>query len=279
VACSNDPISENIKIIQELEDEVKSTSNGELAKKLLDEYYRFIITYSNDSINNPVFLFRSAELSYILNDFQGSIRKIKRLIKDYPNHNYETAANLLGNIFREKLQSEDLAQIVFQSLLKNYPNNKDAQSKAEISEVSLDQRISEIQNRIFDLNSGKIDFSNAGEYIEACDLYALLNPSDSLSPLLLYRSSETYRAIRNFNLAIELYDRVMAEYPSFSKNEQILFLKAFTLDNDLDDQEKAKVAYEQFLNKYPTSDFADDAKFLLDNLGKEEDEIIKGLTN
>lgn len=279
-ACSTDPASKSLKIIEKLEEQVKTTSDGELAKQLLNEYDKFISDFPSDSMNNPTFLFRSAELSFILSDFQGAIRKIKRLLIEYPDHqNVTTAANLMGNIFREKLQSEDLAQIVFQSLLNKYPDNKEAKSKVEISEISLEERISAIQTRIFDVNSGKIDFNNAGEYIEACDLYALMNPNDTLAPLLLYRSSETYRAIRNFNMAIELYDRVINSYPEFSKNEQILFLKAFTLDNDLKDFEKAKSAYKEFLQKYPNSDFSDDTKFLLENLGKDEEEVIKGLTN
>lgn len=279
-ACSTDPASKSLKVIGQLEEQVKTTSDGELAKQLLNEYDKFITDFPSDSSNNPIFLFRSAELSFILSDFQGAIRKIKRLLNEYPDHqNYASAANLMGNIFREKLQSEDLAQIVFQSLLKKYPDNKEAKSKVETSEISLEERISAIQTRIFDVNSGKIDFNNAGEYIEACDLYALFNSTDTLAPLLLYRSSETYRAIRNFNMAIELYDRVIKSYPDFSKNEQILFLKAFTLDNDLKDFEKAKSAYEEFLQKYPNSDFSDDTKFLLENLGKDEEEVIKGLTN
>jgi TolA-binding protein len=36
------------------------------------------------------------------------------------------------------------------------------------------------------------------------------------------------------------------------------------------------VAYEAFLKKYPNDDFADDAQFLLKNLGKSPEEIIKG---
>ena len=50
---------------------------------------------------------------------------------------------------------------------------------------------------------------------------------------------------------------------------------AFTLDNDLQRHEEAKELYESFLEKYPDDDFADDTQFLLQNLGKTDEEIIQ----
>ena len=53
-----------------------------------------------------------------------------------------------------------------------------------------------------------------------------------------------------------------------------MFLKAFTYDNDLKKVEEARVLYNEFLKKYPNDEFADDTKFLLENLGKDDEEII-----
>ena len=52
-----------------------------------------------------------------------------------------------------------------------------------------------------------------------------------------------------------------------------MFLKAFTFDNDLKDYENARKYYEEFLAKYPNNEFAESAKFLLDNLGKSDEEL------
>jgi tetratricopeptide (TPR) repeat protein len=278
--CASDPNGISLKSIQDLEEKVKSTSDIEAAKQLLEAYDKYISDFPDDQQNNATFLFRSAELAYILNDFPKSIQSLKYLLSVFPETAYdETATNLLGNIYREKLQSEDLAQIVFQSLLAKFPNNQDARSKVEMESASLEERIQALEKRIFDENTGKIDFNNASQYIDACDLFALLNAKNPLAPQFLYRSSETYRAVRNFKSAIALYDRILNQYPDFNKNEQILFLKAFTLDNDLKDFNEAKIAYEEYLNRFPNSDFSDDAKFLLDNLGKDEEEVIKKLIN
>ena len=52
-------------------------------------------------------------------------------------------------------------------------------------------------------------------------------------------------------------------------------MKAFTYDNEMGEKEKAKALYTEFLEKYPNDDFADDTKFLLENLFKSNEEIIQ----
>jgi len=54
-----------------------------------------------------------------------------------------------------------------------------------------------------------------------------------------------------------------------------MFLKAFTLDSEMQQFDKAKALYEEFIAKHPQDEFADDTKFLLENLGKSDEEIIK----
>jgi TolA-binding protein len=41
--------------------------------------------------------------------------------------------------------------------------------------------------------------------------------------------------------------------------------------------DKAKAVYEEFLRKYPEDEFAGSAQFLLDNLGKSDDELLEAL--
>jgi hypothetical protein len=38
---------------------------------------------------------------------------------------------------------------------------------------------------------------------------------------------------------------------------------------------KAKAIYEQFLQRYPDHDFADDAQISIENLGKSPEELIR----
>lgn len=114
------------------------------------------------------------------------------------------------------------------------------------------------------------------ELQNAFTLYADAFPMDSLSAAYLAKASETARVLRQFDKALELCDKIVKAYPNSKEEANALFMKAFTLDNDLKRLDEAKLAYEAFLKKYPNDDFADDAQFLLNNLGKSPEEIIKG---
>ncbi len=106
--------------------------------------------------------------------------------------------------------------------------------------------------------------------------YAEAFPSDSNSVKFLSKAGETARLLRQFDRAFEIFDKIEKNYPESRESAAAMFMKAFTLDNDLKKFEEAKLAYEAFLKKYPNDDFADDAQFLLNNLGKSPEEIIKG---
>jgi outer membrane protein assembly factor BamD (BamD/ComL family) len=100
-------------------------------------------------------------------------------------------------------------------------------------------------------------------------------PQAEATPELLHEAAKTAGYIRAFPKALDLYQWVYDRYPEHSKAGQSLFMMAFTYENEMKDAEKAKSLYEQFLAEYPGNDFADDAKFLLENLGKSDEEIIK----
>ena len=106
--------------------------------------------------------------------------------------------------------------------------------------------------------------------------YAAAFPTDSISVKYLSKAGETARLLRQFDKAFEIFDKIEKNYPQSKAAASAMFMKAFTLDNDLKKYDEAKLAYEAFLKKFPNDEFADDAQFLLKNLGKSPEEIIKG---
>ena len=106
--------------------------------------------------------------------------------------------------------------------------------------------------------------------------YADAFPEDSLSAGYLSRAGETARALQQFDKVLEISEKIQQNFPNSREAAGAMFMKAFTLDNDLKRFDEAKLAYEAFLKKYPNDEFADDAQFLLNNLGKTPEEIIKG---
>ena len=128
---------------------------------------------------------------------------------------------------------------------------------------------------VYNETTKKIDPQKAMNYVQACENFASANPTDPKSPEILLKAAETARNVNQHDRAIAIYDTVLEKFSAYPKSPQALFLKAFTLDDNMNNKDAAKVLYEEFIEKYPTDDFAESAKFMLENLYKTDAEIIQ----
>jgi len=55
----------------------------------------------------------------------------------------------------------------------------------------------------------------------------------------------------------------------------VLFLKGFILSDELKKYDEAKKIFNEFLEKYPDSELADDVQSLLKYMGKSDKEILE----
>lgn len=141
--------------------------------------------------------------------------------------------------------------------------------------TTLNKKIEETRNQIYNEKNNKFDSQKAMEYIQYCQSYAEVAPKDPNAAKYLFQAAETARSIKKYNRALTIYDQIYKDFSSYPKAPQALFLKAFTLDSEMQQFDKAKALYEEFIKKHPQDEFADDTKFLLENLGKSDEEIIK----
>lgn len=100
-------------------------------------------------------------------------------------------------------------------------------------------------------------------------------PKDSLSVGYLSKAGEIAGILHQYDQAIAIFDKIQKNYPDSKAAASAMFMKAFTLDNELKKLDEAKAAYEAFIQKYPNDAFTDDAQYLLKNLGKSPEELIK----
>ncbi|MEO0897423.1 MAG: tetratricopeptide repeat protein [Bacteroidota bacterium] len=92
----------------------------------------------------------------------------------------------------------------------------------------------------------------------------------------LYKSAELYEGFGgDINKALEIYDKIMADFPDAKRAGDALFKKGFLYNEKLKDLEKARAAYELFIEKYPNSDLVDDAKDEIKFLGLTPEEIFE----
>ena len=105
--------------------------------------------------------------------------------------------------------------------------------------------------------------------------YYTENPTDSLSPVFLYRAAESSLYINQGLKAISYLKRIETEFPTFKNLSNVLFLIGFTYENNEKSYDAARKYYELFLEKYPDHALANDTKILIKNLGKTPEELIK----
>lgn len=119
-------------------------------------------------------------------------------------------------------------------------------------------------NLMTELKTAYVDFAN--DY-----------PDDESTSEFLFKGAQRAVVLQQPNEAVELLQKLNNNYPNSAFNEDALFLLAFTCENNLHDLPRAKLAYEDFLKKYPNGELAEDAHFALQNLGKSPEEILKSL--
>ncbi|MDF1866608.1 MAG: tetratricopeptide repeat protein [Saprospiraceae bacterium] len=280
VACSSDKEGSegSDPAIEVLEKEVEAEPNAENSKALLDKYSEFVAANPESHDVNSRYLYRAASLQYRMNRFSGAINLLKQALKDhYTGDNTANNVLLLGSIFKEKLNNEEGASTTYQCFIEAFPNNeKTASVKADYGNLpDFETRLLSLGNKLMNDSTHRIDYRVANDFVNVCELHALILPNDGKAGDYLHKAGETARSIRSFDKALNFYDWICTKYPEHPKAPQALFLQAFTYDNDKKDIEKARTLYTAFLEKYPNDDFADDTKFLLDNLGKDDEEIIQ----
>lgn len=262
--------------IEKLEKEIEGNPDTDLARELIDKYQAFVKAYPDNHEWDSRYLYRAAGLSFRMNRFSEAIEFLNEALnKHYPGSNTPNNALLLGAIYEEKLRNEVLAVTIYQAGAVAFPEVEDFQSRVPAGTPPLTQRLEELEQSVFDDASGRIDYRVANDFINAATLHAMLLPEDPEAPAWLFRAAETARGIRAFSKSLELYQMVSDRFPESEAAAQALFLSAFTLDNDLNRFEEARTIYQAFLDRYPENEFSDDAQFLLDNLGKDEEDIIR----
>ena len=124
-------------------------------------------------------------------------------------------------------------------------------------------------------NPGKA-IAQIGPLLAKYEEYVALPTGDEKMKVdYLLRAGEMAALINQYDKSLAYYGQILTDFPNSPKAATALFMQGYTLDDKLKKLDEAKAIYESFLQKYPNDDFADDAKFLLDNLGKSEEEIIK----
>lgn len=170
----------------------------------------------------------------------------------------------------------DTLLVAYQTYSTTYPTDKEQITKYLNNAKSLsEQRLAALRSTTFNEATGVVNAEAVQEFIRLSERYAALLPDDPQTPEVLFQAGEVAGSVHQYEKTLALYKAITDKYPNYAKASQALFMRAFTLDSELKRIEEARPLYEEFLQKYPKDEFADDAQFLLNNLGKSEEEIIR----
>lgn len=198
--------------------------------------------------------------------------------------NSEGSSNTPDRIFElagvmGRLKKTSAANTLYKGLIDNHPSyaKVDEAKKAMSSPIdSISRYLINLGEALFnETDQTGINRKAAMEYVDACEAYALAYPKASDAADNLFKAAEVAKSIRTFPKSLTLYDWILEKYPSYVKAPTSLFLKGFIIENNVGDEKKAREIYDDFLARYPKHDLADDVEFLIENLGKTDEEILQ----
>jgi tetratricopeptide (TPR) repeat protein len=279
VACKNESAESSQDELTELENAVKNEPNGESISQLLAAYNKVILDKNtgrkelkntldkaykivhDNNWDKELIGFTSTYLKEFPGD-QGNEDKIIRLISAMSNRGQKVTVDALKLSFLEAYPKSVHYDSIKTSLAGSF--------------VASDSLLINLATRVFENpDASGINVQNAREYVNACEACALVLPAKNQTPRYLFNAAEISRTIRTFDKTLYLYDWIIDKYPKFEKAPMALFLKGFILENELNNIDMARDIYRQFIQNYPSHEMADDVQFLLDNLGKSNEEILE----
>ncbi len=274
LACA----SENDSEFLTLESEVAENPTNANVSELLNEYSAWLASNPDANAMRKEVLLKTYTLSDKHIRQKMKLSALKGLVLDYSD-DPETLDRLIemSNIL-ERMRKTGAAQILNQAIAQNYPTKERVKEeifpKLPPNLIPIDTVIFQLGQAMFDDGSMRLNNRVGRQYVDACEAYAIVFDGTPEAVELLHKAAETARTLNTIHKAIELYDWILTRYPDNARASQALFLKAFTYDSNLGDVENAKLYYTEFLKKYPEDDFAESATFLLENLGKDDDELL-----
>lgn len=141
----------------------------------------------------------------------------------------------------------------------------------------LSEQIKANEEKLFNDSTKMLNPAVAKDEFDAYQKFASDYPNDTASPGFLFKAADLASGMRRPREAARLYRELISKYPDHSKIATSYFLLAFVYDNDIKQKDSAKIYYKEFLEKFPTHQFAPSAKASLDQIemGLSDEELVK----
>ncbi len=109
-------------------------------------------------------------------------------------------------------------------------------------------------------------------------VFLVLSCSEEMGEKEYFDLANQYMGQQNWEKAEQNFEIIYQKFPNGVFSSKALFMMGYLNANHLNNLEKARKYYTEFLEKYPNHELADDAKYELENLGKDVEDLpfLKG---
>jgi len=278
LAACGSKVSPEVQAVEAASALYKQSPSDTTAQALIAAMTAYIDLKGYADTTSARYIVQSARIAADHNQYRQAINFYKTYLIEYPER--PDQPDRLVNVITlyEKFGKPELNDILYKSFVTRFPKDTRAPSmnaKVQNKEIAADSILRYIGMNMFNDSTFRLNEERASLYIDACEAAVMANPTLPKAADYLHRAAETARTLRDIPRAIDLYDWIISKYPTDPRASTSMFLKAFTYDNDLKDFDNAGKYYNEYLSKNPKGEFAESAKFLLDNLGKSEEELMK----
>lgn len=270
-----------IAALNRLEQELEIQPSEARAKAFLSEANSFVgSNYENFALIEP-YLIKGAKVSKDYGFLDQTPNFLLRILRSKEFSQDKTKYMLdLGDIMIN-LNKVHASNVIYKELHADTKDNPEINKRyALIDSMALSK--SNYVQYLFDqvtIDPDEIGINKraALKFVDAAEALALVKPEDPLVPDYLYKAAEIARSLRTMPKAMSIYDWILEDFQDYEKIPTITFIKGFILEQEFKKPEEAKAVYNTFLERYPDHQMAESAKFLLNNLGKSDEEILEAI--
>lgn len=275
--------SEFTEQIDELEAKMQKWPSTEIASELIDSYQQYAEEHAGEPEKAAEAWYRKARYQLYLKRPAAATKTLRYALSHY--RKTPAAYNmslLLGEIWRTQADKQIAARALYSLQPEAFPAH--AQEAVRLRDSlgitaidAVPKLLDSLKLALYNSAQVRIDRSAGKQFVDIADAYALLMPTNADAPTYLFDAAKVAGYLGDFSRSIDLYQTVYEQFPDYEKAPQAIFMLGFVYDNDLRDFEKARTYYELYLQKYPEGAFAEQVRFLLENLGKSPEELLKEL--
>jgi TolA-binding protein len=281
-ACQN---KEKLQLRDELIDlELTYSKDKSTSAPLLAKLEAYVEKFPEDNDANARYSFRAGEIYFEQKDFKNAVAILKKGVEKFKQEDATPKSlKLLGDIYA---QSNQLAEALtaYSQLIREYPTHPAAKEAATNipEEKVLTQRMANLEKMLIDSSQTPIRPSIMRELARVYQQYAIVatNKTDATDKLL--KAAQNYGAIGDFVNATTILKSIISADPKTAFAKEAMFHAGYlfeTMANYHPAQKaeymaEAKKHYEMLIQYFPKDDLAKQAKLLIENLGKSDEELL-----